>query len=118
MTLAVRALLVFLGLAALAGCEQDPFARPHTWSLPPAGLGANDPNLRTMLINPNDLAAGAANNTSVGALSVRPVDALLSGRRKPLPSVNASPIGASSAGQGQGGGGPGGGGLGGAAGGI
>jgi hypothetical protein len=79
----------------LAGCAQDPFERPATWHLPPDGMGANDANLRTMVVNPNDLVAGQGDDTSVGALSVRPVDQLLAGRRRPLPSVNASDIGAS-----------------------
>ena len=57
-----------------------------------------------MLINPNDLAAGTGEDTSLGPLSVRPVDALLAGRRKPLPSVNASQIGASGQQEQQGGG--------------
>lgn len=110
----MRALLILPFLALLGGCQQDPFERPHTWSLPPTGLGANDSNLRAMLVNPNDLAAGTGDDTSTGPLSVRPVDALLTGRRKPLPSVNASEIGAQSGQQGQqGGGGPGGGGAGG-----
>jgi hypothetical protein len=107
MRAAMRALLVLGLVGALGGCAQDPFERPRTWSLPPTGLGANDGNLRAMLVNPNDLAAGTADDTSVGPLSVRPVDALLAGRRKPLPSVNASQIGASSGGQGPLGGGAG-----------
>jgi hypothetical protein len=104
MRVAMRALLLLPVFAMLGACSQDPFDRPQTWSLPQTGLGANDSNLRAMLVNPNDLAAGTEDNTSVGPLSVRPVDALLTGRRKPLPSVNASQIGASGQ-QGQGGGG-------------
>ena len=100
----MRALLILPVFATLAGCSQDPFDRPQTWSLPPVGLGANDSNLRAMLINPNDLAAGTGEDTSLGPLSVRPVDALLAGRRKPLPSVNASQIGASGQQEQQGGG--------------
>jgi hypothetical protein len=49
-----------------------------------------------MLVNPGDLTAGTGDDTSVGTLSVRPVDALLSGHRRPLPTGNASTIGASS----------------------
>ena len=110
----MRALLILPVFAMLGGCSQDPFDRPQTWSLPPTGLGANDSNLRAMLVNPNDLAAGTGDNTSVGPLSVRPVDALLRGRRKPLPSVNASQIGASGQQDQQGGGGAGAGASGGA----
>jgi hypothetical protein len=91
----MRALLAVAAVGWVAGCTPDPFGRPHTWSLPPTGLGANDSNLRTMLVNPNDLAAGTGDDTSVGALSAHPVDALLKGHRKSLPSVSASQIGAS-----------------------
>jgi type IV pilus biogenesis protein CpaD/CtpE len=91
----MRAMLSVALLSLLTACAQDPFERPHTWSLPPAGLGANDSNLRTMLANPNDLVAGTGDDTSTGPLSVRPIDALVTGRRRPLPSVNASTIGAS-----------------------
>jgi hypothetical protein len=106
----MRALLLLPLLGLVGGCQQDPFERPHTWSLPPTGLGANDSNLRAMLVNPNDLAAGSGDDTSTGPLSVRPVDALLTGRRKSLPSVNASQIGTQGGGsQGQQGGGSGGG---------
>jgi hypothetical protein len=101
MRVVMRASVVLL-LLAVAGCAQDPFQRPATWSLPPTGLGANDTNLRAMLVNPNDLAAGTGDDTSTGPLSVRPIDALVTGRRRPLPSVNASQIGAGAVQQGQG----------------
>ncbi len=91
-----------LVLGLLCGCAPDPFQRPHTWHLPPDGQGANDANLRTMLVNPNDLTSGTGDDGSVGRLSVRPVDALLSGHRQPLPAGNASTIGASSPQPGQG----------------
>jgi hypothetical protein len=112
-------MLPLLVTPMLAGCGNvDQFNHPGTWKLPPAGQGANDANLRAMVANPNDLVAGADEPGSNGAESVRPVDLLLTGRRRPLPSVNASSIGASSGGAGQqgaagGGGGAGGGGAGG-----
>jgi hypothetical protein len=96
----MRAKLSLLLLSMIAGCAQDPYQRPGTWSLPPVGLGANDSNLRTMLVNPNDQVAGTGDDTSLGSLSVRPIDALVSGHRRPLPSVNASTIGAASGQQG------------------
>ncbi|HEY4173394.1 MAG TPA: hypothetical protein VGM42_10225 [Rhodopila sp.] len=92
----MRATFALVLLSVLAACKQDPYERPQTWHLPPTGFGANDSNLRAMLVNPNDLAAGASDDTSTGPLSVRPIDALVTGRRKPLPSVNASTIGAGS----------------------
>jgi hypothetical protein len=97
----MRATLSLLVLSVVAGCAQDPFERPNTWSLPPTGLGANDADLRAMLVNPNDLITGTGDDSSIGPLAVRPVDALVTGRRKPLPSVNASTIGAGSGQQGQ-----------------
>ncbi len=92
----MRVIPSVLLLVLLCGCASDPFQRPQTWRLPPDGQGANDANLRTMLVNPADLTAGTSDDTSVGRLSVRPVDALLSGHRQPLPAGNASTIGASS----------------------
>jgi hypothetical protein len=83
-------------LLAAAGCASpDHFDQRGTWKLPPAGLGANDANLRAMLVNPNDLVVGASDDTSLGALSARPVELLVTGRRRPLPSVSASEVGAS-----------------------
>ena len=90
----MRATLSLLLLTVLVGCTQDQYHKPGTWSLPPTGQGSNDSNLRAMLVNPNDLIAGTADDTSIGPLAVRPIDALVTGRRKPLPSVNASQIGA------------------------
>ena len=85
-------------LVLLCGCAPDPFQRPQTWHLPPDGHGANDANLRSMLVNPDDLTAGSGVDTSIGQLSARPVDALLTGHRRPLPAGNASTIGGSGAG--------------------
>jgi len=99
----MRANLALAALLALAGCDKDPFAQPGTWSLPPTGLGANDSNLRTMVINPNDLVAGTGDDNGLAALSTRPIDLMVAGRRRPLPSVNASEIGAAQGGQQQGG---------------
>lgn len=92
----MRATFALVLLSVLAACKQDPYERPKTWSLPPTGFGANDSNLRAMLVNPNDLAAGTGDDTSTGPSSVRPIDALVTGRRKPLPSVSASTIGTGS----------------------
>ena len=75
-------------LLLLAACESpDPMLKPHTWSLPPAGLDANNENLRTMLVNPNDLLAGASAEGSTGSLAGPPVQRLISGRRYPLPAA-------------------------------
>ena len=95
MRFVMRAMPFILLLALVSGCAKDPFQRPQTWKLPPDGGGANDANLRAMIANPQDLTAGTSDDTGVGHLAVRPVDALLSGHRRSLPTVNASTIGAS-----------------------
>jgi len=79
--------LVLLLCVAVAGCDphQDPMDRPGTWSLAPAGLTSNDENLRTMLINPNDLISGQAADGSDGRLAARPVQRLVTGHRAVLP---------------------------------
>jgi hypothetical protein len=110
----MRATLSLLLLLAVAGCAKDPFKQPGTWSLPPDGLGANDANLRTMIANPGDLVAGTGEPASLASQSTRSIDLLVTGHRRPLPSVNASQIGGGNQGsqaggeaQGQGGaGGP------------
>jgi hypothetical protein len=89
----MRTTLPILLVLMVAGCQADPIDKPGTWSLPPAGMTSNDTNLRTMLVNPNDAVAGTGEDTSMGTLSERPVELLVSGRRRPLPSVNASEIG-------------------------
>jgi hypothetical protein len=91
----MRAIPFILMLAVVCSCAKDPFQRPHTWTLPPDGTGANDANLRAMVANPNDLTTGTSDGTGLGHLAVRPVDALLGGHRRSLPTVNASTIGAS-----------------------
>ncbi len=90
----MRATLAILLLLAVTGCVDDPFDKPGTWSLPPTGMGSNDANLRTMVVNPGDLVVGTGEDTSLGPLAARPVQELLTGRRRPLPSVNASEVGA------------------------
>ncbi len=94
----MRSALALLLLLAAGGCEQDPFDRPGTWSLPPSGLGSNDTNLRVMLANPNDLIAGTGESTSTGPLAAQPVELLMTGKRRPLPVARAqnADVGASS----------------------
>lgn len=90
----MRASLMLLIGLVLAGCGYDGWNKPGAWTVPPAGFDSNDSNLRVMLANPRDLSAGQGEETSDGALAARPVQLLLSGQRRPLPSVNASTVGA------------------------
>ena len=81
-------------ILVLTGCDphQDPIDKPGTWSLPPAGLTSNDENLRTMLVNPNDLVNGTGGTGSTGSLAAAPVRRLITGQRYKLPSSEGSII--------------------------
>lgn len=79
-------------LLVLAGCAQDPFDRPGTWSVPIGTTGANDANLRTMIADPRDLTAGTGEENSTGTAAAGPVRKLLSGRRAQLPQSDVSTI--------------------------
>lgn len=111
MTPSIRTCLLLAVLIAplLSGC--DPFERKGTWSLPQDGFGANDTNLRRMVVNPADLTTPHGDeDSSVGALSAHPVAKLYSGQRSPLPNVSAAQLSGSNGQQngnpGNGGGGP------------
>jgi hypothetical protein len=82
---------LLLGLVLIAGCNYDPFdpyQRPGTW----VPTGANDANLRAMVVNPNDLVQGTGEGVSSGAEAAPPVERVLTGKRSPLPNLNAAPI--------------------------
>ncbi len=98
----ITLVLAFSAVLLVGGC--DPYQRPGTWSLPPDHLGANDANLRAMLVDPGDLTTPHGDeDTSLGAMSVRPVTHLYSGRRAALPSGNTTQIGGGGSGGQQGG---------------
>jgi hypothetical protein len=73
-------LTAFLALAACASLP-DPVDRPGTWR--PAG--ANEANLRQMVVEPAHLTRGVSAPDSDGALAARPVGKLLAGERATLP---------------------------------
>jgi hypothetical protein len=76
-------------LLPLVACTPDyPMDRPGTWS--PGVVGANDANLRTMLVNPRDLVAGTGEDTSTGPEAAAPIARLVAGQRTPLPASNAA----------------------------
>jgi hypothetical protein len=80
-----------LGVALIAGCSYDPFdpyQRPGTW----VPDGANDANLRAMVVNPHDLVEGTGERVSSGAEAAPPVGRVLTEKRYPLPNLNAAPI--------------------------
>jgi hypothetical protein len=79
----------------LVGCTPDwPMDRPGTWSLGHEA-GANEANLRAMVVNPHDLVAGSGDGTSLGAEAAQPVQRLFTGHRAPLPTTTASSVYAS-----------------------
>ena len=80
-----------IGLLLISGCSYDPFdpfQRPGTW----VPDGANAANLRAMVVNPHDLVEGQGERVSTGAEAAPPVTRLLTGKRYPLPNLNAAPI--------------------------
>ena len=75
----------------ISGCgydPDDPYARPGTWN----PTGDNDANLRAMVANPHDLIGGTGPGTSAGAEAAPPVKRVFTGKRYPLPALNASSI--------------------------
>ena len=79
-------------LVLVSGCTYDPFdpyQRPGTW----VPDGSNDANLRAMVANPHDLVEGRGTSVSSGAEAAPPVERVLTGKRYPLPDLNAASIG-------------------------
>ena len=77
-----------VGLLLLGGCDDQ--SRPGTWH----AKGANDANLRSMLVRPADIVSGLAaqeERAKPATLAIRRLDF---GRRKSLPDSRASAIGA------------------------
>src|SRR5438128_1673515 len=77
-------------LFGVAGCTEDPIDRPGTWQ----AIGVNDNNLRAMAANPADLQRGTAASTERGNAGAAAATRLYTERRRPLPNVRASGVGA------------------------
>ena len=79
-------------LVAIAGCAAvDPIHRAGTWQ----PIGANDANLRAMVVNPEDLHHGQADTRADGAVAARAVARYRAGKVKELPDsaiAQISPI--------------------------
>jgi len=95
----------FLAVASmavlLAGCEiatTDPFDQPGTWR----PIGANDHNLRAMVANPNDLAAGYGERGSSSIMANAAATRYYTDKLKQLPKSAAIGL---AGGDGSGGGG-------------
>ncbi len=73
----------------LAGCvDPDPLSRPGLWH----PTGANDTNLRAMIVDPNDLVNGQASTLGDGRLAADAVERYRSGKLLPLPDSGVAKI--------------------------
>ena len=81
--------LALLLLAALVGCDQtDPYRRDGAWR----PNGANDSNLRAMVVVPSDLAVATPAAPADGTLAAAAVSRLRNDRVRPLPDSGLAQI--------------------------
>jgi hypothetical protein len=74
--------LFLLLLLLLAGCDKtDPYLREGTWR----PSGANEANLRAMVLVPSDLARATPASAADGGLAAAALDRLRHDRVRPLP---------------------------------
>jgi hypothetical protein len=72
-----------------AGCaHQDPIDRPGTWR----ATGANDHNLRAMIVNPADLTRGATASMDRGNAGANAATRLFIEQRRALPTLSSSQV--------------------------
>ena len=74
----------------VAGCETAEYDRQGTWK----PTGANDQNLRAMLVRPQDEYAGTGASTARADSGARAVTRLLVDKRRPLLNVSVAHVGA------------------------
>lgn len=102
---AIRSGVVAAILAAslgLGGCSEYEVDRPGTWQ----ATGANEHNLRAMLVDPKDYSIGTGAITSRGDSASRAVTRLGNDRRRQLIDATVSRLGPSGAQGDSGSGGP------------
>jgi hypothetical protein len=76
-------------LIVLAGCAQtDPYRREGAWH----PNGANDSNLRAMIVVPSDLVLGARASPTAGELATAPMSRLYHDKVRPLPDTGLAQI--------------------------
>lgn len=84
-----RTTALLLMLIALAGCDQvDPYHREGTWR----PNGANDANLRAMVVVPSDLVAATPAGPADGVLAAAALARLHHDRVRPLPDSGVAQI--------------------------
>lgn len=86
----------------LGGCSEYEIDRPGTWQ----ATGANEHNLRAMLVNPGDYSAGTGAITARGDSASRAVTRLGNDRRRQLIDATLSRLGPSGGSGDSGSGGP------------
>ena len=84
--------LIMVTAISAAGCSDPEIDRPGTWK----PTGANDLNLRAMLVNPQDAYSGTGALTSRGDAGSRAVTRLLADRRRALLDASLSRVGGTS----------------------
>lgn len=82
----LASLIVSMGLS---GCTQPEIDRPGTWQ----ATGANEQNLRAMLVDPRDATIGTGAITTRGDSGARAVTRLLNERRRQLLNASVSRVG-------------------------
>jgi hypothetical protein len=82
----VIGVLALLVLLLTSGCAGEVLDRPGTFR----ATGANDANLRAMVADPAHLQHGEGANGARGAAAASPVDLLLSGKPRPLPTTGTT----------------------------
>ncbi len=90
----LRGAIIVTALAAsvgLSGCTEYEVDRPGTWK----ASGANDQNLRAMLVDPRDYSLGTGSITARGDSGSRAVTRLNNERRRQLIDAAVSRIGPS-----------------------
>lgn len=89
-----------LAFVLLAGCAGDDFSRPGTWQ--PAGV--NEANLQMMLADPAHAQRGVAAPDERAQPASAAIRRLERDRRRPLPNIRLTTVGATAAGAGGAGG--------------
>lgn len=101
MTVLRQALLPILLLSAGCGGIGDPYRREGTWR----PSGANEHNLRAMLVEPRDIVEGRGEHGAEGQRAAEAVERLRTDRVRALPASGIAEIQPTGA-PGQGGAGP------------
>lgn len=91
----MRIRTMLLATALIGGCAQiDPFQREGMWR----PSGANEANLRAMVVDPGHLVVGVGSERADGQVAAAAVDRLRRDRVRPLPDSAIVQIGGTGSG--------------------